>query len=80
MTMTVRQYREWLETFEDQDAIVQVIDHNYDGGYYAQGGVISIVEFDPTRHTDYTDLRGNPFVDEDSPHYNRRTLLIGRSE
>lgn len=80
MSMTVRQYREWLATFEDQDAIVHVLDHDTSGSYYAQGGTCREVEFDPEVHTEYTDLRGNPFVKSYSSRYNSRTLLIGRSE
>lgn len=80
MSMTVRQYREWLATFEDQDAIVHVLDHDTYGSYYAQGGICREVEFDPEVHVEYTDMRGNQFVRPDAPYYNQRTLLIGRSE
>jgi hypothetical protein len=78
--MTVREMAAWLATFEDQDAIVHVLDHNSSGSYYAQGGTCQEVEFDPEVHTEYTDMRGNLFVSPDAPYYNRRTLMIGRSE
>lgn len=77
MTMTVRQFREWLETLEDQDAIVEVVVHSSDGGYYAQGGIATTEEFDPEQHVDYTDFRDNPFVREDAPYYNRRKVVFG---
>ena len=31
MTITVRQMIEWMSTFEDQDAIVEVVVHDSDG-------------------------------------------------
>jgi hypothetical protein len=80
MTMTVREMAEWLLSFEDQDAIVQIVDHDATGSYYCQGGTAGVQNFDPAEHTDYTDLRGNRFITPDSDHYNQRTLLLGRSE
>lgn len=81
MTMTVREMAEWLMSYEDQEALVQVIDHDYsEGGYYAQGGTAQVVFFNPAEHVDYVDHRGNSFVDPAAPHYNQRTVLIGRSE
>lgn len=77
MTMTVREYREWLGTLEDQDAIVEVVVHRSDGGYYCQGGTASIEEFDPAEHVDYIDLRGNPYVCEGDPRFNRRSVVFG---
>lgn len=80
MTMTVRQFREWMETFEDQDAIVEVVVHTSDGGYYMQGGSATTEEFDPEQHVEYTDWRGNQFVREDAPYYNRRQVVFGVHE
>ena len=78
MTMTVRQMREWMETFEDQDAIVQVVVHSSDGGsYYCQGGSATEDYFNPAEHVEYTDFRGNQFVSEDSAHYNRSYVTFG---
>ena len=77
MTMTVRQMIEWMSTFEDQDAIVEVVVHNSDGGYYAQGGTANVAEFDPEQHVEYTDFRGNRFVREHEPHYNRSQVVFG---
>ena len=80
MPMTVREMAAWLATFENQDSIVRVLDHNTYGSYYEQGGTCQEVEFDPEVHTEYVDMRGNKFVRPDAPYYNHRTLLIGRSE
>jgi hypothetical protein len=77
MTMTVRQMIEWMSTFEDQDAIVEVVVHSEGRGYYDQGGNADTMEFNPEQHVDYTDFRGNPFVDESSPHHNRRSVVFG---
>lgn len=77
MTMTVRQMIEWMSTFEDQDAIVEVVVHSSGRGYYDQGGNVDTVEFDPEEHVEYTDFRGNQFVSEFEPHYNRRSVVFG---
>ena len=78
MTMTVRQMIEWMSTFEDQDAIVEVVCHN-DGGYYQQGGTITTEQFNPQEHVEYIDFRGNRFVGETNSHYNRRYVVFGRT-
>ena len=77
MTMTVRQMREWLATFEDQDAIVEVVHHSAGGDYYEQGGTVEPQEFNPEQHVKYRDLRGNQFVRVSDPYYNRRSVLFG---
>jgi hypothetical protein len=77
MTMTVRQMIEWMSTFEDQDAIVEVVVHSSDGGYYEQGGTAQTEEFNPDSHVEYTDFRNNRFVDENHPYYNRRSVVFG---
>ena len=77
--MTVRQMIEWMSTFEDQDAIVEVVVHSEGRGYYNQGGVADIMEFDPEQHVEYTDMRGNKFVQDSSPRYNRRSVVFGVS-
>ena len=80
MTMTVREMAAWFAAFEDQDAIVEVVDYNSSDGFHQQGGICRAVEFDPEVHIEYTDFRGNQFVKPDAPYYNRRTVFIGRSE
>jgi phosphoribosylformylglycinamidine (FGAM) synthase-like amidotransferase family enzyme len=77
MTMTVRQMIEWMSTFEDQDAIVEVVVHSEGSDYYSQGGNAETMEFDPQRHVEYTDMRGNQFVNESAPYYNRRSVVFG---
>jgi hypothetical protein len=71
MTMTVRQMIEWMSTFEDQDAIVEVI------CYDTYEGTCQTEEFDPDAHVTYTDMRGNQFVRETDSYYNRRSVLFG---
>ena len=75
--MKVRELIQWLATFEDQDADVEVVEHSRGTGYYDQGGTARVVAFDPEKHTTYTDLRGNQFVKPEAPHYEARTLLLG---
>jgi hypothetical protein len=77
MTMTVRQMIEWMSTFEDQDAIVEVVCHRNDGGHYEQGGTAQTEEFNPDSHVEYTDMRGNRYVNESAPYYNRRSVVFG---
>lgn len=75
--MKVRELVKWLSEFEDQDAEVQIVKHLSAGGYYEQGGTASVELFDPEMHSEYSDLRGNPFIHSDAPYYNSRTLLLG---
>lgn len=75
--MKVKELVEWLAAFEDQDADVEVVQHTSGTGYYDQGGNVSLVAFDPSKHAEYTDMRGNPHVKPDAPYYNARTLLLG---
>lgn len=75
--MKVRELVKWLEQFQDQDATVEVIEHRSGSDYYDQGGTCHSVPFDPARHADYRDLRGNPYIKPDNPSYVARTLLLG---
>jgi hypothetical protein len=73
--MNVRELIAWLGT-QDPKATVEVVKHVGGRGYYDQGGTATIVEFDPSKHSDYTDFRGNRFA-AGTPHANARTLLLG---
>lgn len=77
--MKVHELIKWLQTFEDQDAIVKVLHNEGGGGYYAQGGVTKEVIFDPAKHCEYTDLRGNAFARKYA-YWDVRTLLLGIDE
>lgn len=77
--MNVAELIEWLKT-QDQGATVEVIYHTSGRGYYDQGGNVSIVDFDPAKHADYTEMRGNPFAKPDAPYFNQRTLLLGSKD
>lgn len=82
--MNVAQMIEWLKT-QDQEAIVGVVYHTSGSSYYDQGGNATSVEFDPNAGVyseggdqwDYKDFRGNQFVKEDAPYYNKRYLRLG---
>lgn len=74
--MTVSQLIDWLKT-QDQEATVEIVNHKSGHQYYTQGGTALVVDFDPTQHAEYTDLRGNQFITPLAPHYNRRSLLLG---
>jgi hypothetical protein len=75
--MNVRQLSEWLSTFPDQDAEIDVVQNSRGSGYYNQGGYAKIVKFDPQFHLEYTDLRKNQFFPAEHPRKNMRTLLLG---
>ena len=72
--MTVAEFIEWLKT-QDQGATVECLEgregRNWQGDSYTE------TPFDPAKHTDYIDLRGNEFA-KGKPYENKRTLLIGR--
>lgn len=81
--MKVSEFIGWLKT-QDQDAIVQVVIHTSGRSYDDQGGNATVEDFDPTLEKwscpemyEYTDFRGNQFVKEDAPHYNKTYLLLG---
>ena len=73
---TVADLIEFLKT-QDQDAILQIVEHTCGTSYYDQGGNASEENFDPERHVEYTDFRGNRYVKESDPHFNKRYLLLG---
>lgn len=75
--MKVRELIEWLKRFEDQDAEVFIIEHMSQGGHYCQGGTAEEAAFDPSKHAEYTDLRGNKFVPPGASYENKRSLLLG---
>ena len=75
--MKVKELVQWLAAFADQDADVGVVSHTSGTGYYDQGGNATRMAFDPAKHAEYTDMRGNPHVKPDAPCYNARTLMLG---
>ena len=78
--MRVREFIEWLAQFPDQDATVEVLECRQGSPYVQQGGVTSSVEFDPEKHAEYTDLRGNPWIKDDAPYKDAHTLLLGLND
>lgn len=80
--MTVAEMAAWLLSLPDQGATVEtfVHDSNPRDSYYLQGGTVSKEVFDPEKHSEYSDLRGNQFIKPDAPYYNQRTLFIGGEE
>ena len=74
--MTVKEFIEWLQT-QDQGATVEIIEHLGGIGYYDQGGTVFKEIFDPGKHSDYSDLRGNQFIKAGAPYFETRTLLLG---
>ncbi len=73
--MKVSEFIEWLKA-QDQEATVCCFVHDSVGGYYKQGGSCEEQEF-TQEYSRYTDFRGNEFVTEWAPHFNKRYLLIG---
>lgn len=79
--MNVSEMIEWLKT-QPQDAIVEVLCHDDNGGYYTQGGTCSTIEFtiEVVNYNccfELTDLTTNPLIKPDSPAYNKKYLLLG---
>lgn len=75
--MKVHEFIKWLNKFEDQDAEVLIVEHESGTGYYDQGGNAREEEFDPSRHVEYTNFRGNRFVKETEKHYGKSYVLLG---
>ena len=73
--MKVSEFIEWLKT-QDLDATVEVVVRVSATGW--GGDSVEVVEFTPD-FSEYVDLRGNPFVKDDSPIKDSRTLLLGES-
>lgn len=73
--MKVSEFIEWLET-QDQEATVEVVVRVPATGW--GGDSVSVVEFTPELSY-YVDLRGNPFMKDNSPIKDSRTLLLGES-
>jgi hypothetical protein len=80
MTMKVKELVQWLQTFPDQDADVEVVKHSRGSNYYEQGGTASTVAFNPAQYADYVDFRGNQFVKPNDPYFNTRKLLLGEMD
>jgi hypothetical protein len=78
--MKVKELVEWLAKFPDQDATVEVLECVPGRPYCQQGGVTHSATFDPEKHAEYTDMRGNPFVPADAPYKDSRTLLLGLND
>lgn len=78
--MTVSQLIEWLRT-QDQGAVVQVVTIGKAPTYESYGPAV-IVELDVTNdeHLEYTDFRGNKFVKEGQPDFNKRYLTLGGTD
>ena len=76
--MTVKELITWLST-QDSEAIVQVVKHTQGRGWDDQGGNASIVDFTPEL-SEFTDFRGNPYVEPTANYYNQRYLLLGEKD
>ena len=71
--MLVSEFIKWLET-QDQGATVEVLvgtpARNYGCDSYR------FDDFDPEKHSEYTDMRGNQFA-KGKPYENDRNLQLG---
>jgi len=74
--MIVSEFIEWLKT-QDQGATVEVLhgirSRAWEGDSYRK------VDFDPEKHYEYIDMRGNQFA-VGKPYENSRMLFIGEAE
>jgi hypothetical protein len=75
--MNVKDFREWLEKFHDQEATVSVL-LGVNGNGHA-GDSFRWVDFDPEKHAKYLDLRGNKFA-EGKPYAQNHELWLGGEE
>lgn len=66
MTMTVKEFKEWLEQFPE-DATVQVVVDGSDTAFKAE-------EFDDYCFVDYTT---NPLTKENHPFFGKKVLFLG---
>lgn len=71
--MTVRELIEWLSK-QDLDATVEVLKGTRGQGW--EGDSYRWVDLDVNEHTNYSDMRGNPFA-KGKPYENARTLTLG---
>lgn len=71
--MIVSEFIAWLAT-QDQGATVEVLQGERGSGY--EGDYYRRVDFDPEKHADYMDMRGNPHA-VGKPYENARTLFLG---
>ena len=74
--MTTRdEFIEYLLTLPDE-VIISVLEQ-YDCSYSTCVREV-ILDIDPIKgNIDYTDLTGNPFVNEEHPNYNKKFLVLG---
>ena len=75
--MTVSELIVWLQT-QDQGATVEVLMSSRSSGCDG-GDDICVVDFSPEL-SEYSDMRGNQFVEPDASYFNKRTLLLGDRE
>ena len=75
--MLVSEFIEWLKS-QDQCATVEVIVQGDPETYQSYGRCeTELLDVENDDHIEYTDFRGNQFVKEDSPHFNKRYLKLG---
>ena len=74
--MIVADFIKWLQT-QDQGATVEVLECEHSRGY--EGDSYHRKNFNPEKHTNYIDMRGNKFG-IGTPYENERTLLLGSDD
>lgn len=74
--MTVGELVVWLRT-QDQGATVIVLKGERARAW--EGDSYSWVDFNPAEHSEYVDMRGNPYA-KGKPFENDRTLALGFGE
>lgn len=71
--MNRREMQEWLEQFPEDTEIEVVV---VEAGTGWHGDTNSVVAF-TGEECEFVDFRGNQFVKEDSPHFNKKFLHLG---
>lgn len=77
--MKVAEFIEWLKT-QDQEAEVEILTSCEKSWGHETYNSVSRQVFDPSKHVDYSDFRGNRFVKPTEAHYNKRLLFLGDDE
>ena len=74
--MIVADFIKWLQT-QDQGATVEILEGKQSRGYESDS--YHRKDFNPEKHVDYIDMRGNKFA-IGKPYENARTLFIGSED
>ena len=80
---TIKEFKEWLNRFPD-DTIIEVGFQEKAGIYESYGAIrfntLELKDSDSGNGWEFTDLRNNQFIKEDSPSFGKSYLTLGESD